>query len=212
MHLRFESRRPSIVRNFFLPDEGVDPSFPHELSEGGCQDPDGLKPDPENKGELMRHLPSWSTFVLGTTLLAFTATGFAKSPTCSPIGGAIITNLGGFGQIDGTPTTLGVATGDLKGALGVQIVSASADFTTITVQHHWVTDNGETLVVDQAQAHGVFVAPGLLAVTDYKVHLSGGTGRYANATADTTVIGEVDFNTGHAVLRYSGTLCFAAGK
>ena len=73
----------------------------------------------------------------------------------------------GFGQIDGTPTTLGVATGDLKGALGVQIVSASADFTTITVQHHWVTENGETLVVDQAQAHGVFVAPGLLAVTEF---------------------------------------------
>jgi hypothetical protein len=161
----------------------------------------------------MRDLPSWSTFAFGVTLLlTFTVNGFAKSPSCSPIGGAIITNLGGFGQIDGTPTTLGVATGDLKGALGVQIVSASADFTTITVQHHWVTENGETLVVDQAQAHGVFVAPGLLAITDYKVHLSGGTGRYANATADTTTIGEVDFNTGQAVLRYRGTLCFAAEK
>lgn len=54
----------------------------------------------------MRHLPSWSTFAFVVTLLlTFTVNGFAKSPTCSPIGGAIITNLGGFGQIDGTPTT-----------------------------------------------------------------------------------------------------------
>jgi hypothetical protein len=45
-------------------------------------------------------------------------------------------------------------------------------------------------------------------VTEYKVHLSGGTGRFANATADLSSIGEVDFNTGHAVLRYSGTVCY----
>jgi len=76
------------------------------------------------------------------------------------------------------------------------------------VQHHWVTDNGETLTIDPATVHGVFVAPGLLAVTEYKVHLSGGTGRFANATADLSSIGEVDFNTGHAVLRYSGTVCY----
>jgi hypothetical protein len=145
-------------------------------------------------------------------ITCITLNGFAKTPTCTSIGGAILTNLGGFGQIDGSPTTLGIATGDLKGALGVQILSASADFTTITVQHHWVTENGETLIIDQAQAHGVFVAPGLLAVTDYKTHLSGGTGRFAHATADMTAIGEVDFNTGHAVLRYSGTLCVPTGE
>jgi len=103
---------------------------------------------------------------------------------------------------------LGVATGDLKGAVGVQILSASPDFTTITVQHHWVTDSGETLSIDQATVRGTFVAPGLLAVTDYKVHLSGGTGRFANASGDMTAIGEIDFNTGHAVLRYSGKVCF----
>src|SRR6266576_2227436 len=134
----------------------------------------------------MRNLPRWSRSSIGITLLitCITLNGFAKTPTCTSIGGAILTNLGGFGQIDGSPTTLGIATGDLKGALGVQILSASADFTTITVQHHWVTENGETLIIDQAQAHGVFVAPGLLAVTDYKTHLSGGTGRFAHATAD----------------------------
>ena len=136
----------------------------------------------------------------------FSTVSLAKN--CTAIGGAILTNLGGFGVIDGSPTTLGVATGDLKGALGVQILSASPDFTTLTVQHHWVTDDGETLAIDPATVHGTFVAQGLLAVTGYKVHLSGGTGRFANATADLSSIGEVDFNTGHAVLRYSGTVCY----
>lgn len=132
----------------------------------------------------------------------------SQAKTCTTVGGAILTNLGGFGVIDGSPTTLGVATGDLKGALGVQILSASPDFTSITVQHHWVTDDGETLNLDQATAHGTFVAPGLLAVTEYKAHLSGGTGRFTNATGDFTNIGEVDFNTGHGILRYSGTVCY----
>lgn len=135
-----------------------------------------------------------------------TAGGFAKD--CTAVGGAILTNLGGFGVIDGSPTTLGVATGDLKGALGVQILSASQDLTTLTVQHHWVTEDGETLAIAPATAHGVFVGPGLLAVTDYKVHLSGGSGRFAHATGDMSAIGEVDFNTGHAILRYSGSVCY----
>ena len=46
-------------------------------------------------------------------------------------------------------------------------------------------------------------------MTDYRIHLSGGTGRFANAKGDTTAIGELDLNTGHAVLRYSGKVCFA---
>ena len=149
------------------------------------------------------------SFLFGLTVLLalLTNPAFAGNPQCSQIGGMILTNLGGFGTIDGQPTTLGVATGDLGGALGVQIVSASPDFTTITVQHHWVTTDGETLNFDQATLKGTWVSPTILAVITYKPHLSGGTGRFANATADTSAIGEIDFSTGHAVLRYSGTLC-----
>jgi hypothetical protein len=158
----------------------------------------------------MRNKTRWFNFALGVgLLLAFTTSGFAANPHCTDLGGVILTNVGGFGQIDGSPTTMGVATGDLKGAIGIQIVSASPDFTSITVQHHWVTENGETLNFDQATLHGTFVAPGLLAVIDYKAHLSGGTGRFANATGDTSYIGEIDFNTGHVVLRYSGAVCYA---
>lgn len=153
-------------------------------------------------------------FALNVGLLfAFlTAMGFAANPHCSDVGGAILTNVGGFGEIDGSLTTMGVVTGDLKGAIGVQILSASADFTTITVQHHWVTETGETLTIDQATLHGAFVAPGLLAVIQYKVHLSGGTGRFAKASGDMSAIGELDLNTGHAVLRYSGQVCVAGSN
>jgi hypothetical protein len=147
-------------------------------------------------------------FSLGFLIGVLSPRGFAQNPHCLTVGGAILTNLGGFGVIDGSPTTLGVATGDLEGALGVQIVSAAPDFTSITVQHHWVSNNGDTLNFDQATLRGAYVSPTLLAVTEYKVHLSGGTGRFANATGNLSSIGEVDFATGHTVLRYSGTVCY----
>jgi len=79
--------------------------------------------------------------------------------------------------------------------------------TTITLQHHLVTETGDTVTIDQAQAVGVFVAPGLFALTNYQIHLSGGTGRFQGATADMSVIGEADFNTGHLIGRYTGSLC-----
>ena len=159
----------------------------------------------------MRGTTRWFTFALSVSLLlaVFTTKGFAGNPHCTDLGGAILTNVGGFGQVDGSPTTMGVATGDLKGAIGIQIVSASPDFTSITVQHHWVTENGETLNIDQATLHGAFVAPGLLAVTEYRATLLGGTGRFARASGNMSFIGELDFNTGHAVLRYSGSACLA---
>jgi hypothetical protein len=161
----------------------------------------------------MRNTTRWFKFALSAGLLvAFTSNGLAANPHCTDLGGVILTNVGGFGQIDGSPTTMGVATGDLKGAIGVQIVSATPDFTSITVQHHWVTENGETLNLGRATLHGIFVAPGLLAVTEYNAHLRGGTGRFANATGDTSYIGEIDFNTGHVVLRYSGNVCLAGSN
>lgn len=147
---------------------------------------------------------------IGLLLSSFSGRGYAANPHCSDVGGAILTNVGGFGQIDGSPTTMGIATGDLKGAIGVQITNASPDFTTIAVQHHWVTENGETLNIDRATLVGVFVGQGLLGVKEYKAHLSGGTGRFANATGDMSFIGEIDFSTGHVVLRYTGNVCLAA--
>lgn len=126
------------------------------------------------------------------------------------VGGSIITNFGGFGP----NTTLGTATGDLRGAVGVNIVGASVGTSvgslgSFTVQHHWVTESGDTLSIDQAIATGMVVGAGLFAIQNYSAHLSGGTGKFAGATGDFTSIGEADLIAGQLVLRYRGQVCFA---
>src|SRR6185312_11463057 len=104
----------------------------------------------------MRKLTRCFSFLFGVSLVLALSSlnAFAKTPTCTDIGGMILTDVGGFGEIDGHLTTLGVATGSLRGALGVEIVSASPDFTTVVVRHHWVTEDGEILMLDQATLHG----------------------------------------------------------
>ncbi len=127
---------------------------------------------------------------------------------CVPVGGMLMTNFGGFGP----NTTLGTATGDLRGAVGVNILSVSqgsGNTTLFAVQHHWVTESGDTLSIDPATATSTQVAPGLFAIVNYSAHLSGGTGKFAGATGDLTNIGEADLNTGQLVLRYRGQVCFA---
>lgn len=145
-----------------------------------------------------------------SAILVLAATAVGQSPGtdshCQPIGGFVSTNVGGWGP----NTTMGVVAGDLAGAVGVEILGVSVGsngLVDITVHHHWVTVTGETLTIDQAHAYGVYVAPGLLAVTNYQVHISGGTGRYQNTKGDISVIGEADFNAGHLVLRFTGQLC-----
>lgn len=127
---------------------------------------------------------------------------------CAPVGGTFLTNVGGFGP----NTTLGVISGDIKGAVGVQILGVTTvnGITTVTLQHHLVTETGDTVFIDQAEAIGVFVAPGLLAITNYKFHLSGGTGRFKDAHGEMSAIGEADFNAGHLIGRYTGHLCTVA--
>ena len=71
-------------------------------------------------------------------------------PQCRPVGGTVMTNL-----IDQT-TTLGTATGDLRGAVSADLLGPPAPgpngTTVFSVQHHWVTDTGETIYLDVAQA------------------------------------------------------------
>ena len=136
------------------------------------------------------------------------SSALAAPKHCAPVGGAFMTNLGGFGE----NTTLGVITGDIKGAVGVQILGmTTADgTTTVKVQHHLVTETGDTVFIDPAQAIGVFVTPNLFAITNYHFHVSGGTGRFQGATGDMSAIGEVDFSTGHLIGRYTGNLCTTA--
>jgi hypothetical protein len=140
------------------------------------------------------------------SVLLLASSALATPKHCAPVGGAFLTNVGGFGD----NTTLGIISGDIRGAVGVQIVSittAPDGTTTISVQHHLVTETGDTVYIDPAQAFTVPVAPGLFAITKYQIHISGGTGRFQGASGDISVIGEADFNTGHLIGRYTGQLC-----
>ncbi len=114
---------------------------------------------------------------------------------CHPIGGTVFTNL----AVVDANTTLGLATGDLKGAVAATIleVAPGDDGTTVfSVQHYFVTESGDSIAVDVARATATMVSPGLFAVLSYPVKIVGGTGKYEDAIGSLDNIGEVDLNTG----------------
>ena len=120
-----------------------------------------------------------------------------------------------FGAID-ADTTMGNATGDLQGAVSGTILSISppgplpgpGHTVVFHVQHHWVTETGDTILFDPAIATTTQVSPTLLAIVTYPVHIKGGTGKFAGATGDLSNIGEVDVTSG-TVFRYTGQVCYA---
>jgi hypothetical protein len=127
--------------------------------------------------------------------------------TCVPVGGTILTN---FGSISST-TTLGPATGDLRGAVAASLIGnpqPSGNDVVFHVQHHWVTESGDTIFFDEATAKTLPLSQTRFAIVDYPVHIKGGTGKFAGATGDLNSLGEVDLADGN-VLRYFGKVCFA---
>ena len=140
-----------------------------------------------------------------------------SSPSCRAVGGTVMTNFGAFGA-DNPNTTMGTATGDLRGAVSGALIGApvaTGNTVIFHVQHHWVTDTGDTLFFQQATATTVPIAPGLFAILTYPVHLQGGTGKFAGASGDFTNIGEVSLPNapavtgGTTIFRYTGQVCFA---
>jgi hypothetical protein len=136
------------------------------------------------------------------------------APHCVPVGGTVTTNL----IVADPPTTLGTVTGDLRGAVSATILSVfgGANGTTVfTVQHHFVTEAGDTLIWAPANATVAPVGPGLVAVVSYPMQLTGGTGKFAGATGTLHNIGEVSLPNFpglaglETVFRYTGQVCFA---
>ena len=149
-----------------------------------------------------------ATLVLAVMVI-LAATAFSQSKNCTPIGGAILTDLG----LPDANSTMGYATGDFKGAVGVTILSTSVTGNTLVlhVQHHWVSESGDIISLDPATATTTQVAPGLYAIVTYPVHFNGGTGKFAGASGDGAAIGEADLANGRLALRYYGTICYARG-
>lgn len=133
----------------------------------------------------------------------------SDSSNCVSVGGSIITN---FGAVDPN-TTLGPATGDLRGAVAATLLTPPQPGPNGTVlfnvQHHWVTESGDNIYFDHAVATTIPVSQTRFAVVSYPTHIIGGTGRFAGATGNLTNIGEADLQAGTA-LRYSGQVCFTA--
>jgi hypothetical protein len=130
------------------------------------------------------------------------------NPHCTPVGGSIITNFGG---VDAN-TTLGPATGDLRGAVAATLTQAPHPGPNGTfifnVQHHWVTESGDNVYFDPAVATSIPVSQTRFAIISYPTHIIGGTGRFAGADGHLEIFGEADLQAGTA-LRYSGDVCFA---
>ena len=64
-------------------------------------------------------------------VLLLVSSAMAGPKHCAPVGGTFMTNVGGFGN----NTTLGVITGDIKGAAGVEILQGRHyhDYTPIII-------------------------------------------------------------------------------
>ena len=84
------------------------------------------------------------------TLLVLAAAATAQSKKCTPIGGVILTDLGVWDP----SSTFGYATGDLKGSVGVSILSTQVQGNNLilNVQHHWVSESGDIISLDPATA------------------------------------------------------------
>jgi hypothetical protein len=135
--------------------------------------------------------------------------GVRAESNCHEVAGGITTNF-----VDSSDT-LGSATGDLAGGLGVHVFNqeqGSGGTIRPTVQHHWVTVTGETVSLDQATVT-LFPTPvpGLYAGSYLDgVNLNrSGTGRFAGASGKIYAWGAVDLSKGEVVLRYSGSVCYA---
>jgi hypothetical protein len=133
----------------------------------------------------------------------------AEASRCRDVGGAILTNF-----VNQT-TTLGTATGDLRGGLGVDVLSVAPGANGSTVfhnHHHWVTESGDTIFFADADATAFPTGVNGLFGASYidGVKITGGTGRFASASGELAVFGAVNLNQGQIVLRYQGQVCSEA--
>ena len=85
-----------------------------------------------------------------------------------------------------------------------------------TNHHHWVTESGDTILLNPADATAYATPDNNRFLGDYLagVEITGGTGAFEGATGTIFAFGAVDLNlgqvtSGQVTLRYAGTVCFA---
>ncbi len=152
------------------------------------------------------------TLLVGAVALA---SAQPANKACTPVGGVLFTNVAAIEN----RVNFGVVYGDLAGAVAAAITSGpdligfpGRQQVRFTAQHYWVTDKGEIIqfkpavaTADQTSKSNVLA----IVYDNYVADISGGTGRFANATGTVKFMGAVDFNENHLVLRYTGEVCLA---
>ena len=152
-----------------------------------------------------------SAWLLVSVLLAVSQPVLAQQgANCRDVGGAISTNF--VTRSDVVPSsTLGTATGDLRGGLGVtvQSISQAGGALVFHNRHQWVTESGDTLLLKDADATAFGTPVGGLFAVAYVdgVEVNGGTGRFNGATGTLRRFGAANLVTSEIVLRYEGTIC-----
>jgi hypothetical protein len=150
--------------------------------------------------------------ISGTAMCFGAGPGLADKGQCRHVGGSILTNflpptdcVGSFQNL----CTEGIATGDLRGALGTSFLGISGNV--FHVHHHWVTESGDTIFLNDAYATNFPTAdPNNRVLADYLngIDITGGTGPFEGATGTIFSFGAADLNLGHVTFRYEGTVCF----
>ena len=106
-----------------------------------------------------------------------------------------------------TSHTDGVAIGDLRGAIGIQILATLPNG--FHVHHHFVLESGDQILFDDADVTIFPTSDANRVVGDYLngVKVIGGTGRFKQATGNIGAWGAADLAQGKLTLRYEGVLC-----
>src|ERR1700693_4739931 len=127
--------------------------------------------------------------------------GLADGVNCQHVGGGVLTNF-----IDASDTD-GIAIGDLRGSVGVAVLGINGSV--YHVHHHWVSETGDNILLDEAFLTTIQTFPGQVGLNYLKgVNITGGNGRFAGATGNLAAWGAADLNEGKLTLRYEGTICF----
>ena len=111
---------------------------------------------------------------------------------------------------DSPNTTLGTATGDLRGAVAGSLqgnpCQVSGNTAIFKVLHHWVTDSGDSIYFDVATATTLVISTTRFAIVNYPVHITGGTGKYRRRYRRPQQYRRSRSNGG-TVFRYTGKVC-----
>jgi hypothetical protein len=141
-------------------------------------------------------------FLSGAALLVCAAPAFAAcSGKPQHVAGGALTDF-----IDPSHTD-GVAIGDLRGAIGVEILATLSNG--FHVHHHFVLESGDQIFFDDADVTVFPTSDPNRVVADYLkgVNITGGTGRFEKASGNVGAWGAVDLSQGKLTLRYEGTIC-----